>query len=439
MTSIRRHSALLIAVLAATTLAMTAGAAGSAPAVSAGGTALQVDAANETTNASITVANQTRDGRSIAIESATLPDGGFVLLEETGPNGSAVGMSLPLSAGTHRGRVTLRSVPGADTNMSRLGANTTLIATLHRDTDGDDRFDGLVSSETDGAYTTNGTPVADRVRVTVPSDERPTNATLAFPNGTMDDSTVAVGPVTLPEGGYVGLHRGPYNVSNATRSAIGATEYLEPGSYTNVTITVSSDDAGLNATTANRGVRLSAAAYRDSDGDREFQYIPSIANEDEPYTDDGPVNASAVITVDAPDEATPSGNTTATPTGTNTTRGTNATTTVENATTRSKNTTVVATTTVQATTTASANTTTALRTSSATPTTTPTTTTATQTTSQATKPATSTPDPASGSERETTAYGGGSDGREGILDNPLFPVLALVFAVFVVLVVVTGQ
>jgi hypothetical protein len=38
-----------------------------------------------------------------------------------------------------------------------------------------------------------------------------------------------------------------------------------------------------------------------------------------------------------------------------------------------------------------------------------------------------------------TPYGGGSDGREGFLDNPLLPLLVLTFAVFVVLVAVTGQ
>ncbi|EMA49250.1 MULTISPECIES: DUF7282 domain-containing protein [Halococcus] len=415
MTSIRRRSALLLAVLAAASLAMTTGAAGSAPAISAGGAALQTDDANATTNASITVANQTRDGRSVAIEAATLPDGGFVLLEEAGSNGSVVGVSLPLSAGTHEGRVTLRGVPGADVNVSRLSTNTTLVATIHRDTDGDDRFDGLIAADTDGAYTTNGSPVADRVRVTVPSAERPTNATLAFPNETTNGSTVTVGPVTLPEGGYVGVHRGPYNDSNATESVIGATRYLEPGSYTNVTVPVSSDDSGLNATAQDRNMRLSAAAYTDSDGDREFQYVPSNGSEDEPYIDDGPVNASGVVTIEAP-------NTTVTPSG-----SVAAPTTAENGTqqpTQGESTTTAP---QPSSTTSGAN----VSSATLTPTTTQ--------TAETTEPATSTPDPASGSDHETTAYGGGSDGREGILDNPLFPVLALVFAVFVVLVVVTGQ
>ena len=434
MTSIRRRSALLFAVLAATALAVTTAAAGGAPVDSPGGGTFQADAPNASANASIAVANQTRDGQSVFVTSATLPDGGFVVLEEAGPNGSVVGVSLPLGPGTHEGRVTLRNVPGAAANVSRLGANTTLVATLHRDTDGDGRFDGLVASGTDGAYTANGTPVADRARVTVPPDERPTTPAIALANRTTNGTTVTVESVTLPDGGYVGVHRGPYDASNATSSAIGATGYLDPGSYENVTVTVGAVP-GVNATESNRTVRLSAVAYRDSDGDRRFQYVTSNASEDEPYVDDGPVNASAVVTVETPASA---GNATTTPTG-NATPDTNATTTVENATTRGETTTVAPT--PPTTTAAPANTTTAPGTSPATPVpaTTPSATTADTTTDTPTEADTPTTDPTSGAEHETTAYGAGSDGREGILDNPLLPILVLTFAVFVVLVAVTGQ
>ena len=445
MTSIRRHSALLFAVLAATALAVTTAAAGGVPVGSPGGAAFQADAPNASTNASITLANQTRDGRSVSVASATLPDGGFVVLEEAGPNGSVVGVSLPLGPGTHEGRVTLRDVPGATPNVTRLGANTTLVATLHRDSDGDGRFDGLVAPDTDGAYTANGTPVADRARVTVPPAERPTTAAIAFPNQTTNDTAVTVESVTLPDGGYVGLHRGPYNASNATSSAIGATGHLEAASYENVTVAVGTVP-GVNATEPNRRVRLSAVAHTDSDGDRRFQYVSSNGSEDEPYVEGDPVNATALVTVEtSPDTTAPAGNTTTTPADTNTTPAANATTTPEAATTANQNTTATATTvsatttpagatTTPANTTVPANTTTVQRTSSVTPTTTP-----TPVTDTPTETATPVADRTSEADREATPYGAGSDGREGFLDNPLLPVLALTFAVFVVLVAVTGQ
>ena len=445
MTSIRRHSALLFAVLAATALAVTTAAAGGVPVGSPGGAAFQADAPNASTNASITLANQTRDGRSVSVASATLPDGGFVVLEEAGPNGSVVGVSLPLGPGTHEGRVTLRGVPGATPNVTRLGANTTLVATLHRDSDGDGRFDGLVAPDTDGAYAANGTPVADRARVTVPPAERPTTAAIAFANQTTNGTAVTVESVTLPDGGYVGLHRGPYNASNATSSAIGATGHLEAASYENVTVAVGTVP-GVNATEPNRRVRLSAVAHTDSDGDRRFQYVSSNGSEDEPYVEGGAVNATALVTVETPpDTTTPTGNATTTPADTNTTPAANATTTPEAATTANQNTTATATTvsatttpagatTTPANTTVPANTTTVQRTSSVTPTTTP-----TPVTDTPTETAAPVADRTSEADREATPYGAGSDGREGFLDNPLLPVLALTFAVFVVLVAVTGQ
>ena len=445
MTSIRRHSALLFAVLAATALAVTTAAAGGVPVGSPGGAAFQADAPNASTNASITLANQTRDGRSVSVASATLPDGGFVVLEEAGPNGSVVGVSLPLGPGTHEGRVTLRGVPGATPNVTRLGANTTLVATLHRDSDGDGRFDGLVAPDTDGAYAANGTPVADRARVTVPPAERPTTAAIAFANQTTNGTAVTVDSVTLPDGGYVGLHRGPYNASNATSSAIGATGHLEAASYENVTVAVGTVP-GVNATEPNRRVRLSAVGHTDSDGDRRFQYVSSNGSEDEPYVEGDPVNATALVTVEtSPDTTAPAGNTTTTPADTNTTPAANATTTPEAATTANQNTTATATTvsatttpagatTIPANTTVPANTTTVQRTSSVTPTTTP-----TPVTDTPTETAAPVADRTSEADREATPYGAGSDGREGFLDNPLLPVLALTFAVFVVLVAVTGQ
>ena len=445
MTSIRRHSALLFAVLAATALAVTTAAAGGVPVGSPGGAAFQADAPNASTNASITLANQTRDGRSVSVASATLPDSGFVVLEEAGPNGSVVGVSLPLGPGTHEGRVTLRGVPGATPNVTRLGANTTLVATLHRDSDGDGRFDGLVAPDTDGAYAANGTPVADRARVTVPPAERPTTAAIAFANQTTNGTAVTVDSVTLPDGGYVGLHRGPYNASNATSSAIGATGHLEAASYENVTVAVGTVP-GVNATEPNRRVRLSAVAHTDSDGDRRFQYVSSNGSEDEPYVEGDPVNTTALVTVEtSPDTTAPAGNTTTTPADTNTTPAANATTTPEAATTANQNTTATATTvsatttpagatTIPANTTVPANTTTVQRTSSVTPTTTP-----TPVTDTPTETAAPVADRTSEADREATPYGAGSDGREGFLDNPLLPVLALTFAVFVVLVAVTGQ
>lgn len=322
---------------------------------------------NTSANASITVGNQTRSGQSVYVDSATLPEGGFVVLEERGPNGNVVGVSLYLDPGTHEGKVTLRGVPGARMHKTSLGANTTLLASVHRDTDGNERFDALRAPDTDGPYTENGTPVNDSARIVVPEEERPTTAAVNVTNQTTNGTAVTVDSVTLPDGGYVGVHRGGYNGSNATQNMVGASEYLGPGTYENVTVRVSGGATG-SASTLTDSTRVSAVVYEDTDGDRAFQYVPSGGIEDQPYLADGtPVAESAFFTVDRP--PTPTAQTT--------------------------------------------------ETSAPTPTT--------------DKP----PTPAA--RDRTTAYGGESNAREGILENPLFPLLVFVFAIFAVLVAVGGR
>lgn len=377
MNAPRRTIALLVVLLAATSFAVTA--TGSvvprSPADTGTGVTFQQGTQNTSANASIAVENQTRTGKSVFVESATLPEGGFVVLEK--PNGSVVGVSLPLAPGTHEGKITLRGVPGTGRNLTRLGENTTLVATVHRDSDGDGRFDGLLAPGTDDPYLVNGTPVSDRARITIPEAERPTTATVNFTNGTTNGTNLTIDSVTLPNGGYVGVHRGGYNGSNATESLIGATDYLEAGTYENVTVEIGTGVPGLNDSTRLDSGRVSAVVYADTDGDREFQYVPSGGVEDQPYLENGtPVAASARVTVERPTTPTPTPTATQTPTTTET--------------------------------------------SAPTPT------------------ATAEPQPESqpAAKDRATPYGGESNAREGILENPLFPLLVFVFAVFAVLAAV---
>jgi hypothetical protein len=366
MNTRHRSLALLVALLVAT--ALTPGAAvGVVSQPTGGDVAPQQGAANASANASITLANQTRTGRSVFVDEATLPEGGFVVLSEAGPNGSVVGVSLPLAPGTHEGKVTLRGVPGSDLNRTRLGANTTLVATLYRDSNNNSHFDGLLEPGTDEPYTENETAVADRATVTIPDDERPTNASVALSNQTTNGTSVSVDSAALPDGGYVAIHDGGYNGSNATETLAGATDYLAAGSYENVTVALD------NGSTAIDSGRVSAVIYADTDGDRRFQYVPSGGVEDRPVRENGSAVADgAFVTVERPATPTPTATPTETPTATLT----------------------------------------------ETPTTT----------------ATATPpqDPV----EESTPYGGESSGRDGILENPLFPLLVGVFALFAVLAVV---
>ncbi|HET7324401.1 MAG TPA: hypothetical protein VFJ06_08725 [Halococcus sp.] len=384
--NVPRRNIALFALLAAVSIAGIA--TGSIVSLSAASTgadvSFQQNTQNTSTNASITVINQTRLGQSVFVESATLPDGGFVVLKKPGPNGTVVGVSLPLAPGTHAGKITLRGVPGTRLNQSRLGENTTLVATLHRDSDGDDRFGGLVSTTTDEPYTENGTPVRDRARITIPVDARPTTAAVNLTNQTTNGTNITVDSVTLPAGGYVAIHRGSYNGSNATRSLIGTSDYLEPGTYENVTVPIGT----INRTESRRldSGRISAVVYEDTDGDHRFQYLPSGGVEDQPFRENStPVATSAFVTVNRPPTPTPTTAQPVTQTPTETSVPTPAAT--------------------------------------ATP-----------------QPQPATPaKPKAARHDELTPYGGENNARGGIFENPLFPLLVLVFAVFAVLAAVGGR
>jgi hypothetical protein len=370
MNAPHRNSVLVVVLLAATVLAPGV-AVGIVPQPADGDVTAQQNVTDASANASITLTNQTRTGRSVFVDRATVPDGGFVVLSEAGRNGSIVSVSLPLSAGTHQGKVTLRGVPGSDINRTRLGTNITLVATLHQDSNDNGRFDGLLTSDVDEPYTNNGTAISDRATITVANGERSVNASVSLSNQTSAGTTVTVDGVTLPNGGYVAVHEGGYNGSNATGTLVGATGYLDAGSYENVTVVL----AGGNDSTPVDSRRISAVVYRDTDGDRAFQYVPSDGAEDRPVRTNGSAVAdTASLTVERPSTPTP----TAANPPTETATATNGSTATE-------------------------------------------TTTATQ--SQ---------DPID----ESTPYGGESNGRENILDTPLLPVIVGAFALFAVLAVV---
>jgi hypothetical protein len=371
MNTPHRNSVLVVVLLAATAFAPGV-AVGIVSQPADGDISAQQNTTDASVNASIALTNQTRTGRSVFVDRARLPEDGFVVLSEASPNGSIVGVSLPLSAGTHEGKVTLRGVPGSDLNRTRLGTNTTLVATLHRDSNDNGRFDGLLAPDADGPYTDNGTAISDRATITVADSERPMNASISLSNQTSNGTTVTVDGATLPNGGYVAVHEGSYNGSNATETLVGATGYLDAGSYENVTVAL---DGGNDSTPIDSG-HISVVVHRDTDGDRAFQYVPSDGAEDRPVRVNGSAVAdTASLTVERPSTPTP----TAANPPTETATATNGST--------------------------------------------------------ATETTTATPPP-QGPVDESTPYGGESNGREDILDTPLLPVIVGAFALFAVLTVV---
>ncbi|ESP88456.1 DUF7282 domain-containing protein [Candidatus Halobonum tyrrellensis] len=144
-----------------------------APAVAAD-TAPAVQAQTADSNASVTYDDQTA-ADAVVIESATLPDGGFVVVYNE--SGGRVGTTDALDAGTHE-NLTVNVSPAFD-------RDSVSVAEAHRDNDSDGAFDAT----TDVAYTELGAAISDTSFVTVndsaASTESPADAT------TTDGTTAA--------------------------------------------------------------------------------------------------------------------------------------------------------------------------------------------------------------------------------------------------------
>ncbi|MFC6726600.1 ferritin-like domain-containing protein, partial [Halobium palmae] len=121
-------------------------------------------------------ADQTSDGSSVTVASASLPEGGFVAIHDSSlldgnVLGSVVGVSEKLDAGTHSDVMVhlYADVPGQDFGgQSSLEEDQTLIAMPHYDTNGNGTYDFVSSGgEADGPYTKDGQPVVADAMITV--------------------------------------------------------------------------------------------------------------------------------------------------------------------------------------------------------------------------------------------------------------------------------
>ena len=169
---------------------------------------------------------------------------------------------------------------------------------------------------------------------------------LTFGNQTTNGTTVTVESATLPNGGFVAVSTGAPNATNSM--ALGVSEYLPPGTHRNVTVDLRAGVRGsdANSTRLGRGgggvLTLTAAAYADTDGDQQYDYLSSNRSTDQPYLAAAggaiePVTDSASVTVtstepssrpanrtpgstqSAPDRTSTEGSATTTDTNTNTT------------------------------------------------------------------------------------------------------------------------
>ena len=122
---------------------------------------------------SVTFNNQYSTGQKVFVDSATLPEGGFVTIHDErvrdgGLVGSLIGVSGYLSPGTHTNvEVPLyRGVRGADFETDTIGNNASLFAIPQVDATGEKRFDFVASNGSkDGPYVKGGAVVFEEAYV----------------------------------------------------------------------------------------------------------------------------------------------------------------------------------------------------------------------------------------------------------------------------------
>jgi hypothetical protein len=127
-------------------------------------------------------------------------------------------------------------------------------------------------------------------------------ASVTIDNGTSDGTEVTVDSVTLSDGGYVAIHSTPFLPDDgvASDTVIGVSDVLANGTTENVTVDLFEGVPGASFERAalSDDETVVAMPHQETNGDTEFDFVPSGETEDGPYFEDGsPVTDSATVTV----------------------------------------------------------------------------------------------------------------------------------------------
>ncbi|NHN40899.1 PGF-CTERM sorting domain-containing protein [Halorubellus sp. JP-L1] len=234
-----------------------------------------VDAGTVSVSATVSMADQSSDGRTVVVEDVDLSEGGFVTIHDSSlfageTFGSAIGTSEYLEAGHHEA-VTV-------TLDESVRSTATLVPMAHRDTNENEQYDFLTSEGSDdGPYVANGSAVVDTARVSV-------QAVLETSDQETNGSTVTIDSVTLHEGGFVTIHDASVTEGAVFESVRGTSEYLGPGTHENVTVEL---DSALS-----ENATIVPMVHRDTNENEQYDFLTSEGAEDGPYVAAG----GAVVT-----------------------------------------------------------------------------------------------------------------------------------------------
>ncbi len=221
--------------------------------------------------AAVECSDQPTDGTAITVDSARMDDGGFLAIHDSSlldgePLESVRGVSEYLEPGTAKDLEVELDDP--------LVGDDVLVAMAHRDTNDDETFDFVESGgEADGPYVDgDGDAVVDDADVQVTGD-----AATLISDQTTDGTTVTVAFARVDDGGFLAVHDSSLFDGDPLGSVRGVSAYLDPGSYERLEVELADplveDDV------------LVAMPHRDTDGDRQYDFVESGGDEDAPYFD----------------------------------------------------------------------------------------------------------------------------------------------------------
>ena len=265
------------------------------------------DSAANASGGSVTLKNQsTPTGWNVTVANATLPEGGFIGIHGDGYSYGQIELSLIttsryLEPGSYQ-NLTIpvnNGVPGGYGNTSQFNGTQNITARLYTDSNSNQHFDYLLSSNSDRSYRSGEEPVADSAHLVIegargsPSWTIP-KASIEFGEQTTNGRTIVVDKARLPDGGFLVVHDSRYlPPENETfNSTIGVSDYLQPNeTVNNVPIelfNVPGRSMGNQTALANNAT-LVVQASRDTNGDQSYDYIRSDGIEDQPYTNNSEI------------------------------------------------------------------------------------------------------------------------------------------------------
>ena len=166
--------------------------------------------------------------------------------------------------------------------------------------------DNVTEAETPEANVTEEPTLAERLTAAglAFGNVTDSNLSVTFENQSTTGATVTVQNVTLPEGGFVAIHDERLLDGVVVDSVIGSSEYLEPGTTENVTISLFEvPGATYNDTSLLDGETLLAMPHLDTNGNETYDFVAAGGLEDGPYLVDGlPFVDPANVTIALPGE-----------------------------------------------------------------------------------------------------------------------------------------